>query len=423
MIIDQLPAIASPQAADEIPIERGTTTYKIRYDDFGQPLQDQIDAIETDVGDVSNLTTAATNCVDAINEVKTSLNKVENRSKNKFNSVIFLGDSYADSSRGFSTWVDYLKQYIGNPTSVTLAQGGAGFVGAGGATPWNTRLSTQASSMTQAQREAVDGIIVAGGFNDRGVTSEATLDSAIEQFASVAETQFPNAHIYLAFVGWACDTDSTEAFNLNIITNPVIKCYRNCGQFGIKYLTNCEYAMHDMALFDTSETNIVHPNSAGGKAIAVAMFSAINGSGSVFKPFVTTTRTTSQYVFAIDGFAVRQELDNGVIHISMPDYKSTIAFNNVTVAQLKQGIPLMDITGGNYCFGGVSFRAYLPLIAQVKFGSNIYTTVPLTLMFHGKTLMVKCGNFIASTSGGISDSTTVTQMWLSANSWTIPTLS
>lgn len=52
MIIDQLPAIASPQAADEIPIERGTTTYKIRYDDFGQPLQDQIDSIGTDVDEL-----------------------------------------------------------------------------------------------------------------------------------------------------------------------------------------------------------------------------------------------------------------------------------------------------------------------------------------------------------------------------------
>lgn len=37
-------------------------------------VEDTIDQIETDMGDVSDLTTSATNCVDAINEVKTSLN-------------------------------------------------------------------------------------------------------------------------------------------------------------------------------------------------------------------------------------------------------------------------------------------------------------------------------------------------------------
>lgn len=36
-------------------------------------VEDTIDQIETDIGDVSNLTTAATNCVGAINEVKTNI--------------------------------------------------------------------------------------------------------------------------------------------------------------------------------------------------------------------------------------------------------------------------------------------------------------------------------------------------------------
>lgn len=47
--------------ADDIPLTNNVS------------VEDTIDQIETDVGDVSNLTTAATNCVDAINEVKTSL--------------------------------------------------------------------------------------------------------------------------------------------------------------------------------------------------------------------------------------------------------------------------------------------------------------------------------------------------------------
>ena len=48
--------------ADDIPLTNNVS------------VEDTIDQIETDMGDVSNLTTAATNCVGAINELKTSLN-------------------------------------------------------------------------------------------------------------------------------------------------------------------------------------------------------------------------------------------------------------------------------------------------------------------------------------------------------------
>ena len=47
--------------ADDIPLTNNVS------------VEDTIDQIETDMGDVSNLTTAATNCVGAINELKTSI--------------------------------------------------------------------------------------------------------------------------------------------------------------------------------------------------------------------------------------------------------------------------------------------------------------------------------------------------------------
>lgn len=47
--------------ADDIPLTNNVS------------VEDTIDQIETDMGDVSNLTTAATNCVGAINEVKTNI--------------------------------------------------------------------------------------------------------------------------------------------------------------------------------------------------------------------------------------------------------------------------------------------------------------------------------------------------------------
>lgn len=51
--------------ADDIPLTNNVS------------VEDTIDQIETDMGDVSDLTTSATNCVDAINEVKTNLSTVK----------------------------------------------------------------------------------------------------------------------------------------------------------------------------------------------------------------------------------------------------------------------------------------------------------------------------------------------------------
>ena len=56
MIIDQLPALASPQDTDEIPIERGQLTYKIPWSNLAGA---DIDDLQTDVGTLqSDMTTA-----------------------------------------------------------------------------------------------------------------------------------------------------------------------------------------------------------------------------------------------------------------------------------------------------------------------------------------------------------------------------
>ena len=63
MIIDQLPALASPQDTDEIPIERGQLTYKIPWSNLAggdiSTLKADMAAAEDDIDDLqSDMTTA-----------------------------------------------------------------------------------------------------------------------------------------------------------------------------------------------------------------------------------------------------------------------------------------------------------------------------------------------------------------------------
>lgn len=43
MIIDGLPALATPTTGDEMPIERGTATYKVTFDNLSKAIVSQLD--------------------------------------------------------------------------------------------------------------------------------------------------------------------------------------------------------------------------------------------------------------------------------------------------------------------------------------------------------------------------------------------
>lgn len=64
-------------------------------------VEDTIDQIETDMGDVSSLTTLASNCVGAINEVKTSITQNESYKADisLFMRIGVIGDSYASGEQ------------------------------------------------------------------------------------------------------------------------------------------------------------------------------------------------------------------------------------------------------------------------------------------------------------------------------------
>lgn len=70
MIIDQLPSISTVEATDELPIEKGTLTYKASVSKL---MEDMGIQTEAEVGDVSQLSGfAATTVVGALNELNNS---------------------------------------------------------------------------------------------------------------------------------------------------------------------------------------------------------------------------------------------------------------------------------------------------------------------------------------------------------------
>lgn len=74
MIIDQLIAIPSPQSDDELPIERGQLTYKIKWSDLaGNDIGDLQSDMTTAQGDITALQSAMTDAQGDITDLQSDM--------------------------------------------------------------------------------------------------------------------------------------------------------------------------------------------------------------------------------------------------------------------------------------------------------------------------------------------------------------
>lgn len=217
-------------------------------------LQNQIDQINTNIGNISTLDTSATDLVSAINEILHTSSSIANRR------FIFVGDSYAAGTLP-STWYSTVLSCLGltdNTNAYLVAQDGAGFV--------NGYFTSLLSGLTVSDPDKITDIIVAGGMNDDQQT-ESDILNAIQSFITAAKTTYPNANISIASIGWR------ESVTQNVMELHVINTYKKCINYGAKYLNGVEWALHRYDMFESGYTN--HPNSDGNAAIGRAISTAI----------------------------------------------------------------------------------------------------------------------------------------------------
>lgn len=183
---------------------------------------------------------------------------------------IFIGDSYA---QGFSPdgitkpWDNLIIEKLSLTNSIRANYGGIGFVATNDGYNFNTLLSNIPNDSD------VTDIIVGGGYNDTG-KSQSEINAAINNFKTTAKQKFPNAKIYVAFIG-----------NTNLVAKKldlyIAKSYysKSCYENGVNFLTNTEYALSVYnKLFATDG---YHPNQLGQEHISNAIISAL-GKGYNF---------------------------------------------------------------------------------------------------------------------------------------------
>ena len=317
------------------------------------------------------------------------VNKLNGLRNNSTRKVICISDSYGLTPSVDASWIANFKKYMGlsNSNLYRSQENGSGFIGYfSPTTTFQTQLQSIATGLSSNEKNSIDDIIIAGGWNDaqqykNGAFVIATLGSAIQNCINYARTTFPNAKIWISFLGWGC-----KNFDEHLAVRAVINAYQQ-----YSYMTDSRSSyidginwMHRQAL---TATDGLHPNSAGADAIAKSMTSVLMG-GTVFCDMAPGTDgkihpAYTAYDTNVDDLVITnmyQIYDSGIASM----FWDKIEFTNLVALDHLNEIKIADFTdsiiqGGPTSTNGVKFPC------MMRYNSTMYNAFVLV---HNNALYV-----------------------------------
>ena len=327
-------------------------------------MQNRIVALENTVGDASS---GLVHDVDVCEADIDSLEMQVDLSAKKF---LFVGDSFATPATG---WVWRVTQYLNITNFVNLAVNGTSF--------HDGSFLDQITNYGGSRNDVTD-IVVGGGLNDSiyEYGDDATaLTTALSDFLTYAHTNYPNAKVWLAFMGNALD-DSSVLSGRTFNKRRWAKFYYDAARGYLK-IKGCDISL------STSVNNYgadrLHPSNYGADNIAQCVVNAILGlQGDIVYPAFSA------------GITKGVLFDNATTSIAM-----TYEINN-DIARIKTGDILLNVTNPiilntmldvNVCsFSNVYFNDSVVLRSEAVMhtGGHAYK-VPVILTFYQNNLMMK----------------------------------
>lgn len=249
---------------------------------------------------------------------------------------ILIGDSYATGwtpDGTYTSWQEHFISITGLSNTITKSQGGSGFVNISS----NKTFETLLDEVTPSNE--ITDIVVLGGYNDRSYNA-TQIGNAINSFVLLAKQDFPNARIHIGEIGWA--KNGAQLYDLSRVVN---NYKHSSAQFGVHYISNIEYSLHDYSYFSSDN---VHPNANGQLNIGKNLVQGIIG-GSVEPLYVYTWCTFSANSgITLDGFgSIGALLNNGYVEVTNQNAGSSVNFNpKITKSGRNNWIEVASITGG-----------------------------------------------------------------------------
>lgn len=282
---------------------------------------------------------------------------------------LLIGNSYNDGTGGISGqgWGYYFQQNTGCD-GVIIAQNGGDFAAVGNSNadyPGETyagALTLKAASMTQAEKDRIQFIIVCGGYNDgstgRNPGGYPDTLAGINDFCAVAKNNFVNARIFIipvtANAGLTSDMRNAcaTAWNVGAIRNGCATCAYSIAWF-----------YGDTAL--TAGDNI-HLNDDGYKRLAHYVEAVIYGWDGVIY-FAATALTAGADTTLLD---IRSSIDgNQLVNLHGKVRGVYDSFNDVLFTLPQEFRPPYTLYTNCWYFGTSPNRAIIPL--EISAGGDV----------------------------------------------------
>ena len=222
--------------------------------------------------------------------------------------IICVTDSYGNYPSADSNWITQFNSIIPN-TCRKAALSGAGFGGPTNGT-FLTALQNVESAITNPNE--ISTILVVGGRNDFQYTSQAIMDG-VSAFASYCATQYPNAMVYVFYVGM--DKDPSNQYDLQTRVMPLYQA--RCSVYkNMCYVMGSELIFRDY----TQLVDMVHPNLSGASMIA----RGVKGALQVGNPLHTSQEiTTGTIAYSSDAvvdsytaLSLSGFIEDNIVHIA-----------------------------------------------------------------------------------------------------------
>ena len=270
-----------------------------------------------------------------INTTNTTLNRVISKK------YIFIGDSYAtgeNEAHEFTTpWTTLVGSQMGltlNSNLFVSAHNGSGFNNGYG---FKNQLDEVYEDIDDPN--SITDIVFVGGYNDKNYTIDV-IDGKMEECFDYAKDLYPNAKIKLACVGWSRVYTVRQD-----ISKRSIPAYSACSKYGVEYLNNTEWILHNYDLFCADK---YHPTQEGQNELAKYLTQAIlTGSCDIQRWINIVTASDIEKNETDDSFSPDYCIEyqnNGMFTFSI--YIGYMTKTTAVTIGSKTNVALAKLTGG-----------------------------------------------------------------------------
>ena len=302
--------------------------------------------LQNQIGDLNDLnTTDQDSLVDAINEVDADIQTLTALT-HKVGRAIVISDSYGKGRGGQTPWTDRLRVYLNLSSADYFAysEGSLGFNRTGEDGHTAEQLLT-AHSGDITDHDTITHVIFGLGLND--TLALTGLDTAIINCIDYVKSEYPNAKIYIGFIG---NFKTKTTAELNAFMEALHAYCEMSGRKGVAYITGIENVMHNNNYFIADG---IHPTTTGGDMIAKYVSSFVNGGASCI--FRSVTEFTSSVIDTATS-NIKETINNDVVSLAPFISGQTAAISCTAGTPVTLGTmvdPLLVGIGGSVHYGVV----------------------------------------------------------------------